>query len=172
MDKVGFKLRTCRCVCPKAVLELAKNISLSNAKANNSDWTVQKNSQIITKKPEVKSMYRKSVIRRKTSARDQRASSTTFGVIALVCVGFELFVFTAGDALVAAVHIKRKLVHLLCPTVRLEEQPGQHTSDKSIQRDEATLHSESTNAVDLEEKPDEDRVRGRGTCRSVSISIK
>ena len=118
IDNVGFKLRTCPCECPKTVVELAKNLS----KIMNNSEALKEKSETITKKLEVKTTNLTTAVRTKTSATDERASSASFGVIALTLLGLELFLITLGDIIAVALYIKQKLVCLFCPPAGLDER--------------------------------------------------
>ena len=162
IDTKGFKLRTCPCKCPKAVIELAKRLfsanntsdtgkNSSNTFKKNSD-SIKKTSESIGKQLQVNRTNLKTALRKKTSAADERSSSATFGVIALTLFGLELFLITLGDIIVVALYIKRTLVTLFCPTAGLQGQTSKGTGNQTIQQDLATPGTENTNSVHLQEK--------------------
>ena len=105
VDKEGFKLQTCPCECPKAVTEISKD--LPDAKIS---------SEIIRKKLEVEATNLTATVRKKTSAADERGSSTTFGVIALTMLGLEGFFISLGDIIMVFFYTKQKFVEMFCPT--------------------------------------------------------
>ena len=148
MDKVGFKLRTCPCKCPKRVIQLSKKISNI---MNNSE-TIKKISGTIQKELQVNRTNLTTAVRRKTSAADERGSSASFGVIALALLGFKLLLISFGDTVVVVLYIKRKVVNLFCPTAGLQDEVADRTGGQNIELDPATLQIESADGMDLEER--------------------
>ena len=117
VDKKGFKLRTCPCTCPKAVIELSRHLP----DAKNTSETIQK-------ELEVKTTDLATVVRKKTSAADERGSSESFGVIALTMLALEFFLITVGDLIVVILYIKEKLLGLF---YQQKVGPGELTDERT-----------------------------------------
>ena len=116
-------------MCSKAVTGLEKN--LSNLMKNGE--FIKKKTKSIQEELQVKKANLTSDVRKKTSAKGERVSSASFGVIALALLGLELFLITLGDIIVVALYIKQKLVCLFCPTVGVDELTSERTGNQSKQ---------------------------------------
>ena len=156
IDTEGFKLRTCQCLCPEAVLELGQNLS----KVINNSEVIRKETEAIQKKIEVKRAELKTVLREKISATDERASSASFGVIALTLLGLEIFLITLGDIIVVGLYVKQKLVRFFCPTTELGKQTDKRKNNRKNKINVTTIQGENM-------KPGRDRERDRALEREV-----
>ncbi|KAK3791628.1 hypothetical protein RRG08_058010 [Elysia crispata] len=103
IEKDSFKLRTCPCFCPAMVTEVVRH--LPDAK---------KSSDTIKKKLGIKTRKLINTMRRRSSARDERGSSASFGIIALTLLGLEFLLITLGDIIVVIYYLKQKLAEFIC----------------------------------------------------------
>ena len=117
----GFKLQTCPCVCSKAVIEIASRIR----NLTNSSKAIQKSLVAIQEKLQVNSTKLTTVVRKRISAADERGSSFSFGVIALVLLALEFFLLTLCDVMTVILYIKRKLVQVFCVSPGTDKQTGE-----------------------------------------------
>ncbi|GFO26966.1 protein kinase c-binding protein nell2 [Plakobranchus ocellatus] len=89
-----FKLRVCPCVCPQNLTQNIKDVE-----------EIKQTAVTITKKLEVKAINLTNTVRRRTSATDERQSSTSLGIIAVTLLCTTLFLFILGDLLTVVYYL-------------------------------------------------------------------